>query len=96
MCTGYRLEMIAEAFIGRRNLWVIEFGMIACALVIPLALICGPLRGIPAFWRMIYCSFGVVVFSPLWLGKYVRRLTVLEHHAMAATELEIVEPMEGQ
>jgi hypothetical protein len=78
--------VIAIAFWGPlrdpvKNLWVIEFGMIACALVIPLALICGPLRGIPAFWRMIDCSFGVVGFFPLWLArKYVRRLTVLEHH----------------
>jgi hypothetical protein len=55
---------IALAFIGplkdpSRNLWVIEFGMLACALVIPWALVFGPLRGIPLFWRLIDCSFGV-------------------------------------
>jgi hypothetical protein len=62
-----------------RNLWVIEFGMIACVLVIPIALIFGPLRGIPVFWRLIDCSFGVVGIIPLWLSRiYVRRLIAIE------------------
>jgi hypothetical protein len=52
-----------------RNLWVVEFGMIACVLVVPLALICGPLRGIPFFWRLIDCSFGVLGILPLWLCR---------------------------
>ena len=33
--------------------------MIACVLVIPLALVCGPKRGIPFYWQLIDCSFGV-------------------------------------
>ncbi len=37
------------------------------AAVIPLALICGPIRGIPFYWRLIDCSFGVVGFVPLWV-----------------------------
>lgn len=41
-------------------------GMIACAGVLPLALICGPLRGIPFYWRLIDCSFGVFGVLPLW------------------------------
>ena len=66
--------VIAVAFIGPlrdpvRNIWVIEFGMIACALVIPLALIFGPLRGIPFFWRLIDCSFGIIGFIPLWIVR---------------------------
>lgn len=40
-------------------------GMIACAGVIPLALICGPLRGIPFYWRLIDSSFGVFGVLPL-------------------------------
>ena len=82
--------VIAVAFWGPlrdpvRNLWVIEFGMIACALVIPMALVFGPLRGIPVFWRLIDCSFGVFGFLPLWLARtYVRRLLELEHHPTAA------------
>jgi hypothetical protein len=40
-------------------------GVAACVLVIPLAFICGPLRGIPLYWRLIDCSFGVVGIVPL-------------------------------
>ena len=44
--------VIATAFIGPlrdpvRNKWIIDWGLIACAGVLPLALMCGPLRGIP-------------------------------------------------
>ena len=73
--------VIAIAFIGPlrdpiRNIWVVEFGMIACILVIPVALICGPIRGIPFFWRLIDCSFGVIGILPLWLARrYIRRAT---------------------
>jgi len=52
-----------------RNLWVIHFGMIACLGVIPLAMICGPLRGIPFYWRLIDCSFGLFGILPLWLVR---------------------------
>ena len=45
------------------------FGMIACAGVVPLALIAGPLRGIPFPWRLIDCSFGIFGFVPLWLCR---------------------------
>lgn len=64
---------IAIAFSGPlrdpvKNIWVIEFGMITCAAVIPLAMIAGPIRGIPFFWRLIDCSFSVVGIIPLWLA----------------------------
>jgi len=67
--------VIAIAFIGPlrdpvRNIWVIEFGMIACVLVLPLALIFGPLRGIPMFWRILDCAFGVAGIIPLWLTRW--------------------------
>ena len=57
--------VIAVAFIGPlrdpvRNIWVVEFGIIACLLIFPTALLLAPLRGIPFFWRLIDCSFGVV------------------------------------
>jgi hypothetical protein len=62
--------VIAVAFIGPlrdpvRNIWVIEFGMIACLMVIPLALIAGPVRDIPLGWRIIDCSFGIFGIIPL-------------------------------
>ena len=64
--------VIAVAFIGPyldpvRNKWVITFGLIACGGVIPLALIAGPIRGIPFGWRLIDCSFGVCGAIPLLL-----------------------------
>jgi hypothetical protein len=72
--------VIAVAFVGPfvdpvRNKWVIQFGLIACAGVIPLALIAGPVRGIPLPWRLIDCSFGVFGAIPLWIClRAVRRL----------------------
>ncbi len=62
--------VLAMAFIGPwvdpvKNIWVIHFGMLACAAVIPLALIAGPIRGIPFYWQLIDCSFGVVGIIPL-------------------------------
>lgn len=71
--------IIATAFIGPfrdpvRNKWVLQFGLIACAAVIPLAFICGPLRGIPLYWRLIDCSFGVIGAVPLlWALRIVER-----------------------
>ena len=51
-----------------KNIWVIEFGMICCVLVIPLALIAGPIREIPFWWRVIDCSFAVAIV-PLYFGR---------------------------
>jgi hypothetical protein len=72
--------IIAVAFIGLyidpvRNKWIIYFGMIACAGIIPLALICGAIRGIPLYWRWIDCSFGILGFIPLYfMHYYVKKL----------------------
>jgi len=66
--------VIAIAFIGPlrdpvRNVWVVTFGLIACAFIIPLALIAGAVRQIPLYWRLIDCSFGVFGAIPLWLVR---------------------------
>jgi hypothetical protein len=66
--------VIAVAFIGPfidpvRNKWVITFGLIACAGVLPLALIAGPIRRIPLEWRLIDCSFGIVGCIPLLICR---------------------------
>ena len=72
--------VIAVAFYGPyrdpvRNIWVIEFGMIACAGIIPLALIAGGVRGIPLGWQLIDMSFGVVGVIPLLIAwRLTRRL----------------------
>jgi hypothetical protein len=62
--------VIAVAFIGPfidpvRNKWIITFGLIAGAGVLPLALIAGQIRGIPIAWRLLDCSFGVFGCVPL-------------------------------
>ena len=44
---------------------VILAGIAACILVLPVALICGAIRGIPLYWRLIDCSFGVFGVVPL-------------------------------
>jgi hypothetical protein len=63
--------VIALAFVGPlrdpvRNRWLYLFGMISCVAVIPYAFTMGAVRGIPIYWRLIDCSFGVVGFFPLW------------------------------
>lgn len=42
-----------------RNKWVVEFGMIACVLIVPFAMLAGHFRGIPFWWGLTDCSFGV-------------------------------------
>lgn len=73
--------VIAVAFYGPyrdpvRNIWVVEFAMIACAGIIPLALICGPIRGIPFWWQVIDMSFGVFGVIPLYVVR--RKIKLLE------------------
>jgi len=73
--------VIAVAFVGPfvdpvRNKWVITFGLIACAGVIPLSLIAGHERGIPFAWSLIDCSFGACGAVPLLICR--RAVTLLE------------------
>lgn len=69
--------VIATVFIGPlldpvKNVWVIQFGIIACIMVFPLAFIAGSIRHIPFYWQLIDCSFGVLGIIPLYI---VYRLT---------------------
>jgi hypothetical protein len=50
---------------GRHD-WVLRCGILSCVAVVPFAIICGEIRGIPLFWRAIDCSFGVVGLVPLF------------------------------
>jgi hypothetical protein len=73
--------VIALAFIGPlrdpvRNKWIIEFGMMASVLVFPLAFIAGGIRGIPIYWRLIDCSFGLIGLLPLSICY--RKIRLLE------------------
>ncbi len=72
--------LFAILFIGPlrdpvKNKWIIEFGIIACILIIPFALIMGGFRGMPFWWRLIDCSFGVIGLIPLIIClKNIKRL----------------------
>jgi hypothetical protein len=86
--------VIAVAFWGPwrdpvRNIWVIEWGMICCAGIIPLALIAGPIRQIPFWWTVIDMSFGVVGIIPLIV---VRRLI----KRLAATPARVPDGQPGR
>lgn len=87
--------VIAVAFYGPyrdpvRNIWVVEFGMIACAGVVPLALICGPIRGIPFWWTVIDISFGVFGVIPLYaVRKRIKRLEALSPMPPAAAAVTV-------
>ena len=73
--------VLAILFIGPlinpvKNVWVVQFGIIAAVLIFPLAFIAGSIRGIPLFWRLIDCSFGIValiVLLPCY--QWIVRLT---------------------
>ncbi len=70
--------VIAIAFMGAvkdpiKNRWVVEFGMIACVLIIPYALILGQIRSIPMLWRIIDMSFGIFGIIPLY---FARKMTI--------------------
>ena len=86
--------VIALFFVGPfvdpiRNAWVIRAGQIACVAVVPLALICGEIRGIPLWWRAIDCAFGVIGFVPLWFAdRLLRRLEAVNGVAANASRLQ--------
>jgi len=79
--------VIAIAFMGAvkdpiRNRWVIEFGMIACVLIIPYALILGHFRGIPMLWRFIDLLFGILGIIPLY---FARKMTLELESGLSST-----------
>jgi hypothetical protein len=52
-----------------RNVWVIEAGMIVCVVLIPWALLFGPLRGISFFWTLVDMSCGIFGLVPLAIAR---------------------------
>lgn len=71
---------IAAAFWGvwrdpARNIWVVEWAMVCSLGVFVLAIVCGPIRGIPWFWTLADCSFGLFALPPLlWLKREIQQL----------------------
>ncbi|HQW86419.1 MAG TPA: hypothetical protein PLH93_04495 [Flavobacteriales bacterium] len=79
--------VIGIAFFGPlrdpvRNAWVIERGLWCCLLVLLLAFLWPPVRGIPFFWRCVDASFGVLGALPLWRVRVL--IARLEHHRVPA------------
>jgi hypothetical protein len=76
--------VLAILFIGPyrdplKNKWVIQFAIIACILIIPFALIAGHFRGLPFWWRLVDCSFGIIGLFPLFIClKNIKRLEIEE------------------
>ncbi len=73
--------IIAMLFVGVwrdpvRNKWIVDWAIICCFLVFPLAFIAGPIRHIPFFHQLIDCSFGVVGLVPLVIVR--RKIKKLE------------------
>lgn len=72
--------VIALVFIGpykdpKGNIWVINWTMLACICILPLALIAGPVRGIPFYWQLIDCTFGVFGIIPLLIcRRWIKQL----------------------
>jgi hypothetical protein len=57
------------------NVSVIRLGVVACALVIPYAIVFGAIREIPWWWRAIDCSFGLFGMIPLLMSlRLIKRL----------------------
>ncbi len=89
--------MIAVAFLGPlrdpvKNIWVVAFGMIACVLIVPTALIFGLVRGIPLLWQVLDCSFGVLGIVPLYIVRRdMRRLMALESEIQPNRSMELLQ-----
>ena len=72
--------VIAMAFIGPikdpvKNKWIIDWAMLACIAIFPLAFIAGAIRSIPMFHILIDCSFGVIGLIPLAIcRKWIKQL----------------------
>ncbi|MCF8277262.1 MAG: hypothetical protein K9J17_11060 [Flavobacteriales bacterium] len=71
--------VLALVFVGPwmdpvKNIWVIRFGIITCLAVFPLAFIAGSIRGIPLYWQLIDCSFGVFGSIPLFIALHHTKL----------------------
>jgi hypothetical protein len=62
-----------------RNVWVVQFGLICCGLVLVFAAIVPHLRGLPWFWMFVDGSFGVLGAIPL--GVILRDIRRLERAA---------------
>jgi hypothetical protein len=68
------LFFVGSLFRPSESKSVLYVGIIACFAIVPFALICGEIRGIPVYWRMIDCMFGVVGILHLIYCLRLRRI----------------------
>lgn len=55
-------------------------GMIACLAILPLAFICGPIRGIPFFHQLVDCLFGLIGIAFLsFILTHINKLNPSHH-----------------
>jgi hypothetical protein len=68
-----------------KNIWVIQFGLVSCISIFPLAFVAGAFRGIPLYWQLIDCSFGVAGFILLW--SILKKIKILERMQQQQTAM---------
>jgi hypothetical protein len=57
-----------------RNIWVVQAGLIMCALIPVLAIFAIPARALPPFWFWIDFAFAPCAALPLWIAlRDIRR-----------------------
>ena len=66
--------VIALLFVGVlkdpvKNKWIIDWAMLCCVAIFPLAFIAGPIRQIPIYHILIDCSFGIIGLIPLFICR---------------------------
>ena len=87
--------VIAVAFLGAlrdpvRNEWIVTFGLIASAGIFALAFLAGPVRGIPWFWTLVDCSFGIGCGIPLLVCRRdIRELAAMAGEPAVSTSTPI-------
>jgi hypothetical protein len=76
---AFAMIVLAILFYGARrdpvrNVWIVQCGLIMCALVPVLAAICVPLRGLPLQWFWVDTAFAPAAGLPLWIAlRDIRR-----------------------
>ncbi len=70
---AFAMIVLAILFYGARrdpvrNVWIVQCGLIMCALVPVLAAVCVPLRGLPLRWFWVDTAFAPAAALPLWIA----------------------------
>ena len=73
--------IIALLFVGVfrypvKNKWIIDWAIMCCLLVFPLAFLAGPARQVPFFHQVIDCCFGLFGLVPLLIIR--KKIKMLE------------------